>query len=115
MLSEHPAVAEVHHPALTGDPALIDRQMSGFTGTFSFVLRDGSWEAVCRVVDGLERFRIGVSWGGVESLVLSPQRPWNARSLERHGLPAGLIRLSVGLEGAETLIADLEQALGRLG
>ena len=115
MLAEHPAVAAVHHPALTGDPALVEGQMSGFTGTFSFVLRDGTWEAVCRVVDALERFRIGVSWGGVESLALSPQRPWNARSLERHGLPPGLVRLSVGLEGAEVLIADLEQALGRLG
>ena len=114
MLTRHPAVAAVHHPALTGDPALIERQMTGHTGTFSFVLRDGSWEAVCRVVDALERFRIGVSWGGVESLALSPQRPWNARSLERHGLPQGLIRLSIGLEGADVLAADLEQALARL-
>jgi cystathionine beta-lyase/cystathionine gamma-synthase len=110
-LAGHPAVAAVHHPALTGDPDLVARQMSGFTGVFSFALRDGRWEAVRRVVDALEHFRIGVSWGGVESLVISPQRPDNAGVLAARGLPPGLVRLSVGLEGAEILREDLLRAL----
>jgi cystathionine beta-lyase/cystathionine gamma-synthase len=110
-LAEHPAVAAVHHPALTTDPDLVARQMSGFTGVFSFTLADGSWEAVRTVIEALEHFRIGVSWGGVESLVVSPQRPHNAAGLESRGLPPGLIRLSVGLEGTELLRDDLLRAL----
>lgn len=113
-LAEHPAVAAVHHPALTGDPDLVARQMSGSTGVFSFTLADGSWEAVRTVVDALEHFRIGVSWGGVESLAISPQRPGNEPSLAGRGLPSGLIRLSIGLEGTGLLEADLLQALSRL-
>lgn len=110
-LRDHPAVEAVHHPAFTGDPALVERQMRGHTGTFSFVLRDGDYGRVCRFLDALEIFRIGVSWGGVESLALSPQRDGNDASLERHGLPRGLVRLSVGLEGVESLQADLARGL----
>lgn len=113
-LAGHPAVADVHHPARTGDPELVARQMSGHTGVFSFTLRDGRWEAVRTVVDALEHFRIGVSWGGVESLVISPQRPDNAGVLMARGLPTGLVRLSVGLEGTEVLRDDLLQALDAL-
>jgi cystathionine beta-lyase/cystathionine gamma-synthase len=68
---------------------------------------DGRWETVCRVVNALRRFRIGVSWGGVESLVIAPK----PRATSLHPLPAGLIRLSVGLEGIEALSDDLHQAL----
>ncbi|HSG47384.1 MAG TPA: aminotransferase class I/II-fold pyridoxal phosphate-dependent enzyme [Longimicrobiales bacterium] len=110
-LKDHPKVVTVHHPAFTANPALVERQMSGYSGVFSFVLQDGSHEAVRRFVDALEIFRIGVSWGGVESLVISPQRSDNAASLARHGLPPGLVRLSVGLEGAEALVADVARAL----
>jgi cystathionine beta-lyase/cystathionine gamma-synthase len=113
-LAQHPAVAAVHHPALTADPDLVTRQMSGHTGVFSFVLADGRWEAVCALVDALEHFRIGVSWGGVDSLVISPQRPGNERVLGDRGLPTGLIRLSIGLEGVDLLRDDLLRALSRL-
>lgn len=113
-LAGHDAVAEVYHPALTGEPDLVARQMAGHAGVFSFRLHDGSWDAVRTVVDALRLFRIGVSWGGVESLVLSPQRKDAPESLARQGLPPGLIRLSVGLEGADALVADLEQGLERL-
>ena len=114
-LADHPAVADVFHPALDGEPELVARQMQGHTGVFSFRLRDGSFDAVRRVVDGLRLFRIGVSWGGVESLVLSPQRsddPAHLAALDGQGVPPGLVRLSVGLEGADVLIADLDRALG---
>ena len=110
-LDGHPAVAEVFHPALTGDPDLKDAQLNGFTGLFSFSLEALEWEAVRRVVDGLRHFQIGVSWGGVESLVITPDRGTNREALEASGIPPNLIRLSVGLEGADVLIADLAQAL----
>jgi cystathionine beta-lyase/cystathionine gamma-synthase len=110
-LRDHPGISEVHHPAFTGDRALMDRQMTGFTGVFSFVLRDGDYGKVCGFLDALEIFRIGVSWGGVESLALTPQRENNASSLERRGLPPGLVRLSVGLEGADALVEDVARGL----
>lgn len=113
-LARHPAVTEVHHPGLAPRPPFLEAQMTGHAGVFSFRLADPSGEAVRRVVDGLRLFRIGVSWGGVESLALSPQRGDDAEAraaLERQGLPPGLIRISVGLEGADALVADLDQAL----
>jgi cystathionine beta-lyase/cystathionine gamma-synthase len=110
-LRNDPRVEVVHHPALTADPALVERQMSGYTGVFSFVLKEGNYGRVCRFLDALELFRIGVSWGGVESLALTPQRENNATSLQRHGLPQGLVRLSVGLEGAEALVQDVSRGL----
>lgn len=109
MLAEHPAVASVHHPKLSADADVVARQMTGYSGVFSFALADGRWETVCRVVNALRRFRIGVSWGGVESLVIAPKPKPAGR--QQGSLPPGLIRLSVGLEGAEVLAADLQQAL----
>ena len=101
-LAAHPRIAAVHHPALNGDPSLVERQLRGFSGTFGFSLDTDEFSRVAGFIDRLERFRIGVSWGGVESLVLSPARP---------GSPSPLVRLSIGLEGADLLIADLDRAL----
>ncbi|MFW6089633.1 MAG: trans-sulfuration enzyme family protein [Gemmatimonadota bacterium] len=101
-LGAHARVADVHHPALSADAALVERQLRGFSGTFSFTLDTDEYSRVAGFIDRLERFRIGVSWGGVESLVLSPARP---------DAPSGLVRLSVGLEGADLLIEDLDRAL----
>ncbi|MDA8017778.1 MAG: aminotransferase class I/II-fold pyridoxal phosphate-dependent enzyme [Thermoanaerobaculia bacterium] len=112
-LEEHSAVASVHHPALTADAELAGRQMTGFAGVFSFVLRDGRWQNVCRVVDGLRKFRIGVSWGGVDSLVLAPKPFPGSETQRKQSLPPGLVRLSVGLEDVEALRSDLSQALSR--
>jgi cystathionine beta-lyase/cystathionine gamma-synthase len=113
-LAEHPAVRRVHHPALGPERDLAERQMAGYTGVFSFELVRDDFESVRRVVDGLRIPRIGVSWGGVESLVISPQRPGNESRLEAKGIPLGLIRLSVGLEGADVLVEDLTRALDAL-
>lgn len=101
-LELHPRVERVHHPALTAEPELVERQLRGFSGTFSFELTTDEFDRVARFIDALEHFRIGVSWGGVESLVISPARP---------GGPSPVVRLSIGLEGVDRLIADLEQAL----
>jgi cystathionine beta-lyase/cystathionine gamma-synthase len=108
-LAGHPRVRRVFHPALaeTGSSG----QLSGYSGLFAFELDGESFADVARVVDGLERFRIGVSWGGVESIVISPNRGDNLESLAAQGIPPGLIRLSVGLEGSEILIEDLGRAL----
>jgi len=113
-LAQRPEVARVFHPALGTDVSLAEAQMTGYSGLFSFELAGGDFQSIRTVVDGLERFGIGVSWGGVESLVISPNRGDNADALEAQGIPQGLIRLSVGLEGADILIADLDQALDRL-
>jgi cystathionine beta-lyase len=110
-LETHEGVAAVYHPSLR-EPELASRQMAGASGLFSFALADGSFARVRRFIDALERFGIGVSWGGVESLVISPDRGDNATALAAQGIPAGLVRLSVGLEGADVLIADLDRALG---
>ena len=110
-LRAHPAVAQVHHPAFATEQDLVARQLSGYSGLFSFELENDTFENVERVIDALEHFAIGVSWGGVESLVISPFRGTNAEALARQRIPTGLIRLSIGLEGAKRLIDDLDRAL----
>jgi cystathionine beta-lyase/cystathionine gamma-synthase len=79
---------------------------------FSFVLKDAGFDQVREFIDRLHRFRIGVSWGGVESLVISPNRGNNLHYLDTHRIPHGLIRVSIGLEGADVLIDDIASALG---
>ena len=111
-LRGHPAVARVHHPAFADDRDLVERQLLGYSGLFSFELENDTFENIERVIDGLEHFSIGVSWGGVESLVISPFRGTNAEALARQEIPRGLIRLSIGLEGADLLIEDLDRGLG---
>jgi cystathionine beta-lyase/cystathionine gamma-synthase len=112
-LRAHPAVRTVYHPAFD-DAALVQRQLRGTTGLLSFALVRDDFEAVRTVVDGLCRFHIGVSWGGVESLVISPNRGVNLEHLDAQRMPRSLIRLSVGLEGADVLIDDLGRALARV-
>jgi len=111
-LQSHPRVSRVHYPATDPDQqALLTRQMRGSTGLLSFELTGADFTGVSRVIDALQYFRIGVSWGGVESIVISAERRTGTEHLEAQRLPRGLIRLSIGLEGADVLIADLEQAL----
>jgi cystathionine beta-lyase/cystathionine gamma-synthase len=105
-LRSRPEVAEVFHPAFAGDCGTL----TGYSGLFSFALKDAEFDQVKDFIDRLRRFRIGVSWGGVESLVLTPNRGYNERYMETNRLPHGLIRLSIGLEGAEALIDDLSSA-----
>ncbi len=110
-LAGHPAVRTVFHPALAANADAARTSLSGCSGLLAFELEDGSTVNVARTVDALDLFRIGVSWGGVESLVLAPNRGGNEAALERHGLPPGLVRLSIGLEEPDELIADLGRAL----
>jgi cystathionine beta-lyase len=113
-LRKQPAVARVFHPALPGDAhhALWQRDFSGSNGLLSFALADSTESAAIRLVDALRLFRIGASWGGFESLaMLADMR--RARTVSDWSRHPFLIRLHVGLEDPDDLIADLEQALAR--
>jgi cystathionine beta-lyase/cystathionine gamma-synthase len=113
-LRTHRAVRGVFYPRFAENQELVTRQMRGCTGLFSFALARDDFASVQRVIDALRVFRIGVSWGGVESLVISPTRGDMPSALDEQGVPHGLIRLSIGLEGADVLIHDLDQALARI-
>ncbi len=114
-LETRPEVARVLHPGLESHPdhALWKRDFRGASGLFSFVLRPCPMEAVHAMLDGLELFGIGASWGGYESLALlvHPERqrtavPWRERG--------AVVRLHVGLEDPDDLLADLEAGFDRL-
>lgn len=110
-LKQKEEIKAIYHPSMeTGFMArVVDKQMEGLSGLFSFELKDSSYESVAKFIDGLSLFKIGVSWGGFESQVNSPAKDDNEEDLRKQGLSPGLIRLSIGLEGAEAQINDLEQ------
>ncbi|WP_298301754.1 cystathionine beta-lyase [uncultured Erythrobacter sp.] len=117
-LSGHEKIEHVLCPLLPGAPGhdLWKRDFTGGCGLFSFVLKSDDPEASGKVADALDIFGIGYSWGGFESLVL-PIYPDNDRSVMKPPTNCGAksaVRLSIGLEDPENLIADLEQALGQL-
>ena len=113
MLGRHPAVRQVLYPGLPGHPGhdVAAKQMKAFGGMVSF--RMESEEAAVRVCERTKLFTLGESLGGVESLIEHPGRMTHASvagtELE---VPADLVRLSVGIETAEDLVADLDRALG---
>lgn len=115
-LEAHPAVARVYYPGLDSFPqkALAERQQKTFGGMLSFELNAGPSEAIA-VMNALKLWIRAESLGGVESLVTHPATATHAdipaETRQRLGITDGLIRLSVGLEAAEDLIADLRQAL----
>jgi cystathionine gamma-synthase len=116
-LSGHAAVADVLYPGLPSHPGhdVAVKQMSGFGGMVSFTLAGG--EAAARTVCAATRlFALGGSLGGVESLISYPptMSHFAMQGTDLAADPA-LVRLSVGLEAAADLIADLDQALARVG
>jgi len=110
-LQQQPQVARVIHPGLPGDPGheLWRRDFRGASGLFAFVL-DGDDAARVRLVDTLDHFGIGFSWGGFESLAL-PIDPERCRSARPWSAPGKMIRLQIGLEDPADLIADLARGL----
>jgi cystathionine beta-lyase len=105
----------VLYPALPGDPghALWRRDFTGASGLFGVVLAPRPKEAVTAMLDGLELFSLGVSWGGFESLVRPTSLAGNRTATNWE--PAGpLLRFHIGLEDPEDLIADLEAGFARL-
>jgi cystathionine beta-lyase/cystathionine gamma-synthase len=114
-LEQHPRVQRVYYPGLPSHPehGLACRQMTGFGGMVSVEL--GTLERAKRFVEGTRVFALAESLGGVESLVGHPASMTHAsvprEMREAMGLSDGLVRLSVGIEDVEDLIADLDQAL----
>lgn len=114
MLSEHPRVGRVHYPGLADHPGhdVAAKQMRDFGGMVSFQVRGGADDAVA-VCDRTQLFILGESLGGVESLIEHPGRMTHASAagspLE---VPDDLVRLSIGIEDVEDLLADLSYALG---
>ena len=117
-LHRHPAVRQVYHPGLPGHPghALAARQQSGFGAMLSVDLHGGE-PAVAAFLDGLDCFTLAESLGGVESLIAHPATMTHAGMDEaarlRAGIGPGLLRLSVGIEDAGDLVADLAAGLER--
>lgn len=118
LLQDHPAVAQVFYPGLASHPghALAARQQKGFGAMLSFELRGGE-AAVRAFVEGLRWFTLAESLGGVESLVAHPATMTHAamtpEARAQAGIADGLLRLSVGIEAAEDLLADLRGGLER--
>ena len=110
-----PEVARVLHPALPSHPGhtIWQRDFIGASGLFAIVLRPCSDEALAAMLDGLELFGMGFSWGGYESLVL-PFDPAPYRTATRWQAEGPALRIHVGLEAIEDLQADLARGLERL-
>ncbi|MEU3748634.1 MULTISPECIES: cystathionine gamma-synthase [Streptomyces] len=114
MLTQHPKVTQVLYPGLPEHPGheVAAKQMRSFGGMISFRVEGGE-EAAVEVCNRAQLFTLGESLGGVESLIEHPGRMTHASvagsALE---VPADLVRLSVGIENVDDLLADLRQALG---
>lgn len=118
-LEQHPRVRHVYYPGLPTHPdhRLAQRQMRGFGGMVSFDF-DGTRDDVDAFVRSLRVFALAESLGGIESLCCHPASMTHgsipAEVREARGVTETLLRLSVGIEAAEDLVADLEQALARV-
>jgi methionine-gamma-lyase len=119
-LATRPGVSRVRYPGLPGDPghALAARQMDGFGGIVSFDLA-GGLAAGTRFAEALELFSLTASLGSTESLVVAPamQQPRGLTPEQQawSDIGPGTVRLSIGIEDADDLLADLRQALERSG
>ena len=115
-LADRPEVARVIHPARADHPqhALFMRDFSGASGLFAFVLEPVERARLAAMVDGLALFGMGFSWGGYESLIL-PINPERMRSATVWEASGPTLRVHVGLEDVDDLIADLEAGFERLG
>ncbi|MCF2445898.1 cystathionine gamma-synthase [Dyadobacter sp. CY345] len=117
-LEDHPKVGKVYYPGLPSHDGhqLASRQMRGYGGIISFELKGDDYAQAVRVMENLKVFSLGESLGGVESLCTHPASMTHAsipkEEREKTGLKDTLIRLSVGIEDVEDLIADLQQAIG---
>jgi cystathionine beta-lyase len=114
-LEARPEVERVLHPAFPSCPghALWKRDFKGSTGLFSIVLKPAPQEAVAAMIDGLELFGIGASWGGFESLII-PFDCASYRTATEWRPPGPALRLHIGLEDLDDLKRDLEAGFARL-
>ena len=114
-LENHPKVAKVYYTGLKSHPQydLVQKQQKGSTGLMTFEIK-GSTEDAKKVVNSLRVFKIGVSWGGFESLACMPHMRCDEQACQWLGGGQNLIRIHCGLEGVDALIADLAQALEKI-
>ncbi|MEI6054693.1 MAG: aminotransferase class I/II-fold pyridoxal phosphate-dependent enzyme [Lentisphaerota bacterium] len=116
-LESHPKIKQVYHPGLKSFPQyeLGKKQMTGYTGLMSFVIDCEELDKIKAFVNNLKLFKIGVSWGGHESLVFAPAigylKELPPEQFKAMGISLGTIRISVGLEHKEDLVRDLEESL----
>lgn len=116
-LQKHDAVEKIYYPGIpTFDQyELAKRQMSGFSGLFAFELKSNDLDKIKEFVNNLHYFKIGVSWGGHESLVYAPAisylKELTPEQFKAMNISLGTIRMSIGLEDSEDLINDLERSL----
>jgi len=119
-LRQHPKVGKVYWPGFTDHPnhLIAKSQMRDFGGMLSFTLKDDSMEKAAKLMTSVELFSLAESLGGVESLINHPASMTHASIPKeeriKSGLVDSLIRLSIGVEDAEDLIADLDQALAQV-
>lgn len=117
-LRKHPKISRVYWPGFEDHAgyAVARKQMRDFGGMLSFTLKDDSLENATRVLSSTRLFALAESLGGVESLINHPASMTHAsiprEERVKNGLSDSLIRVSVGIEDADDLIADLEQAIG---
>ncbi len=120
-LAAHPRVEKVYYPGLETHPyyGVAQQTMRGFGGLVTFLVKDADWRQTANVVDAVTIPRIGPSLGGVESLIEQPlvmsYYECPAEDRKAYGIHDNMIRLSCGIEDTEDLVADLKQALERLG
>ncbi|MBJ7015525.1 cystathionine beta-lyase [Vibrio cholerae] len=116
-LQTRPEVDHVRHPALATCPGheFFERDFTGGNGLFSFVLKTTHPEATTALLDGMQHFSMGFSWGGFESLILAhePKAFASLRSVANPHFCGTLIRVHIGLEDVEDLIAELEAGFTR--
>jgi cystathionine beta-lyase len=116
-LETRPEVDHVRHPALESCPGheFFKRDFTGGNGLFSFVLKNSNPQATTALLDGMTHFSMGYSWGGFESLILAnePSSFNSLRTVANPNFEGTLIRVHIGLEDVDDLIADLESGLER--
>jgi cystathionine gamma-lyase len=119
-LKAHPKVGKVYWPGFSDHPnhAVARKQMKDFGGMLSFTLKDDSLETATKLMKGVRLFSLAESLGGVESLINHPASMTHASVPKEERLKSGLvdslIRLSIGIEDSEDILADLDQALKSL-
>ena len=114
-LATRPEVDHIRHPAFASCPGheFFKRDFSAANGLFSFVLKEGDLKSVTALVENMQHFKMGFSWGGYESLILGVFGIEQIRTATQWDSSKPLIRLHIGLENVDDLIADLEAGFAR--
>lgn len=115
-LQKQPQVKRLLHPAFPSCPGHENwkKYFSGSTSTFGIILHETDKKKIAAMMDGMQIFRLGFSWGGFESL-LFPEQPRSIRTAQKWEEDGFSVRLHIGLEDTADLLADLEAGLKRLG